>query len=1114
MASLRVTLVDKRGKNRKCVVLKERDWGGLMSAASAKLKIRVTRLYLQQDGTPVSPEMLPNLANGKVLIGSAGPLGSSSSSSRKTKLKGGGDDWRLEGMDQKWRDLLGPHLIDISSSKSVAASTMASHAWLAHEKDALYFDVPAPLWPDIERRLDEAEVTATTLANGQKSSGPYLHYVYHGRPRRFQLDVDASPIDLVEVARTCQVALKSEANARLGDVAGTDRCDGASGGGADGGDVSCSVALSPRVGERAHWGHITFPFIIATDDDDHNYLKASLTLPFPPGTTITSSSTTSSRPRPQGLCVRAMQKAWNAAGLAARGTEGTAAAAAAAAEEVPASLSIGPTDWNHVIDRAHCASLRCHGSDKWDERDHVAMGRPLVKYATIDGGGVVTPALQSGWYCPLIYPVTAGTTSNADVAPLVLAGPDAAPRPPRAADKAHFEVSSHEELRGLLDRSGQMARVRLLLLSGLPATGKTTFSSTLSGADGRQVGNDDQWVVVSSDELRSRKKCEAAARAALRREATDGASFVRVCVDRCNQTTRHRSEFVQLGRNCGLAPDEMAIVHFHEPRIETCISRAIKRVGHPTLNAATDGAEAVERVVRRFGAEYQPPNAAEGVGTVVKVVGSGWPQGVDDAQHGDEGGAAEETEEGERVPAIIANGHQTPLQQLLVERGIHKFVDVKAALEGDDIDVRVKEHPKMNSLYMPMYYRIGATFGRQGGQQSLLQRVVDGCRGAIYEKGTNKLVCAALDKFWEHDHPLAASASIDWSTAVVTEKLDGSLVKLFSYQGEWFVASNGCLDAYSAVIPRTSPQKTVGGIFDEAMSSHPEFSLERLDRNHTYLFELCSPHNRVVVFHDRSSLTHLVTYASATGKEVADSDGIGVPRPKRVLTTSLESTLSLAATLCSQEEGFVVADSAGNRIKVKGKDYCKVHSNPARFDALWFHALSFYLQPPPSKEMREGVLRSVPGIAVVLEWLEATLVPDLTLLSERLSYDLKLEAELMKHPEKTVSFRQSHGKAPRALRNVKSVWDKALSLKLRGALADQGCIDITGAQLLQLARPRPASAGAGAGAGATVVDSNEVRSVMKELILNHVASVSKKAKILNATSGFSITQLRKLKRGH
>ena len=161
-----------------------------------------------------------------------------------------------------------PHLIDISSSKSVAASTMASHAWLAHgeierrpgpvshtravirtraqalghahptdppshtravtrtraqarghahptdpptyhpEKDALYFDVPAPLWPDIERRLDEAEVTATTLANDQKSSGPYLHYVYHGRPRRFQLDVDASPIDLVEVARTCQVAAR------------------------------------------------------------------------------------------------------------------------------------------------------------------------------------------------------------------------------------------------------------------------------------------------------------------------------------------------------------------------------------------------------------------------------------------------------------------------------------------------------------------------------------------------------------------------------------------------------------------------------------------------------------------------------------------------------------------------------------------------------------------------------------------------------------------------------------------------------------------------------------------------------------------------------------------
>jgi hypothetical protein len=41
------------------------------------------------------------------------------------------------------------------------------------------------------------------------------------------------------------------------------------------------------------------------------------------------------------------------------------------------------------------------------------------------------------------------------------------------------------------------------------------------------------------------------------------------------------------------------------------------------------------------------------------------------------------------------------------------------------------------------------------------------------------------------------AAAIDWTNAVVTEKLDGSLVTLYWYQGGWQVASTGTPDGGS-----------------------------------------------------------------------------------------------------------------------------------------------------------------------------------------------------------------------------------------------------------------------------------------------------------------------------
>jgi len=466
--------------------------------------------------------------------------------------------------------------------------------------------------------------------------------------------VDASPLELVEVARICQDALRSS-TCGGGDAGGSGHVTD---------DVSCAVAVSPpKDGEANHlwWGHITFPWIVVSDDD-HNALKRR--------------------------CACALHKRHGRV-----------------------------SDWHKIIDRAQCSSLRTHGSDRWDERNHVPMGRPLVKSVYIDNDGTIMKSLGEGWFCPLILPDEANDVASNRTLVRSCTGLETGGQ---QDSNSNIKAASSEELLSLFESRGPLAHVRLLLLCGIPGSGKSTFATALT-----ECRTTTEWIVVNSDELGSRKKCEAAVRTGLKRKAV-----VRVCLDRCNQTRRHRSEFIHLGRQAGVPPDEMAIVHF-EHDVQTCVSRCIKRVNHPTLSAATGDAD-VKAIVQRFAYDFEVPDLSEGAGTVVS------------AARLDEGGAAAEqlepatnaTSGGDSsVSFCLDSGsseNHTPLQQLLKQRGVHKFAEVKALLQGDDIDVRVKE---MDSLYLPMYHRVGLTFGKQGvASQCLEQRVVDGCRGTIYEK--------------------------------------------------------------------------------------------------------------------------------------------------------------------------------------------------------------------------------------------------------------------------------------------------------------------------------------------------------------------------------------------
>ena len=75
------------------------------------------------------------------------------------------------------------------------------------------------------------------------------------------------------------------------------------------------------------------------------------------------------------------------------------------------------------------------------------------------------------------------------------------------------------------------------------------------------------------------------------------------------------------------------------------------------------------------------------------------------------------------------------------------------------------------------------------GVSPMHEPIVQECRGMVVNTETNLIAAWPYNKFWNLGEPLVAT--IDWSTARVQEKHDGSLMDLYHDDTEWQVASSG-----------------------------------------------------------------------------------------------------------------------------------------------------------------------------------------------------------------------------------------------------------------------------------------------------------------------------------
>lgn len=211
--------------------------------------------------------------------------------------------------------------------------------------------------------------------------------------------------------------------------------------------------------------------------------------------------------------------------------------------------------------------------------------------------------------------------------------------------------------------------------------------------------------------------------------------------------------------------------------------------------------------------------------------------------------------------------------------------------------------------------------------------LIQEARGIIINVKTKDVVCFPFRKFGKWDEYYADT--IDWSSARVQEKLDGSIIKLWwnDITKEWQFSTNSTINAKDAHIHLDDDTNFLDII--KMAVNYGDIPFETLDKTCTYIFELESPYTKVVIPHTITKLIHIGTRSNITGKEF--SVDIGIEKPEEYSLGSLEQCLQAIDSFCTkngkdgkisgiEHEGFVVVDKYYNRIKIKGRIYMILHS--------------------------------------------------------------------------------------------------------------------------------------------------------------------------------------------
>lgn len=187
-------------------------------------------------------------------------------------------------------------------------------------------------------------------------------------------------------------------------------------------------------------------------------------------------------------------------------------------------------------------------------------------------------------------------------------------------------------------------------------------------------------------------------------------------------------------------------------------------------------------------------------------------------------------------------------------------------------------------------------------------------RGIIFNK-EGKLIAKPFPKFFNYGEPEAIVLNEKYK---IYDKADGSLGILYFVKDVPYLATKGSFDSIQAQIGTRILHEKYKNTF------------KSLNTNYTYLFEIIYPQNRIVVdYGETEDIILIGVIETSTGIELNLEDfkdvGFNLIKEytKEFETLSFEELKELDLF---NKEGFIIKYENGNRLKLKFKEYLKLHA--------------------------------------------------------------------------------------------------------------------------------------------------------------------------------------------
>jgi len=204
-------------------------------------------------------------------------------------------------------------------------------------------------------------------------------------------------------------------------------------------------------------------------------------------------------------------------------------------------------------------------------------------------------------------------------------------------------------------------------------------------------------------------------------------------------------------------------------------------------------------------------------------------------------------------------------------------------------------------------------------------------RGLILDLKAQRVVALPLETFFNYGGEHDTHGRKGEGTVSYLEKMDGSCIFIWFYDGEWRTSTRGAFYSDQAILAWNIV--------------HEKINTKMLDKNHTYICELIGSENKIVI--DYGSELRLVLLAVNDNRNLRSNDaeveflqkeGItGFKFPRKFSFNNLVTASETAKDLPNTEEGLVVKYENGVRVKCKGHAYCHLHGIISNFTpmAVW-----------------------------------------------------------------------------------------------------------------------------------------------------------------------------------